>query len=560
MLRNMSRRKFPLLILPWLLCAVLPARAGFEYRMASGEKGMARCRDYDYNIVSFGNLTRLMSVTGDSKSEAEVGRARRAFGESARQAAELGLAVCLGTDEIQFPVAVYQQARARLATPDGKQLDLHQDAFWNLYREKYRQVLRELPQVAYVMVRTGENYADRSGGAIFGQMLADRQRPRGSEEWVGLMQRLINETRKVVVDECGRKLIWRTWDLGNGGFHSSVDLYDKVLAGVKERTGLILAVKFVQTDFWRYNDFNPTIGRGGVDQIVEFQCQREYEGKGAFPNYMGPEHAEAIRRLRDLGVKGVWSWHTGGGWGGPKLQSDRWVRLNVEATARLVQQPDADPRALAEQWAVREFGPTAAPTVAEIAMLSPSCVQKLIYVAPYARSHRGWLPSLNLMRDDIIRGDKSATAGIIKSLYDGSQQDLDEALREKTEAVDLARRMRTLLEGVEEAIVKERGAAVYRETHSSLVYLESLAEVVAPYVRGMFYYHHWKAGHAEAAAPARRELAQWRDAWQRYQTEVPKLPGAASLYRSQNSQDPSDTASAMSATCLRALADLGPER
>ena len=32
--------------------------------------------------------------------------------------------------------------------------------------------------------------------------------------------------------------------------------------------------------------FNPTLGIGRHRQIVEVQCQREYEGKGAYPNYV----------------------------------------------------------------------------------------------------------------------------------------------------------------------------------------------------------------------------------------------------------------------------------
>ena len=49
------------------------------------------------------------------------------------------------------------------------------------------------------------------------------------------MQHLINETRKVVVDEFGRTLIWRTWDLDNEGFHASNAVYDGILAGIENR-------------------------------------------------------------------------------------------------------------------------------------------------------------------------------------------------------------------------------------------------------------------------------------------------------------------------------------
>jgi hypothetical protein len=65
-----------------------------------------------------------------------------------------------------------------------------------------------------------------------------------------------------------------------------------------------------------------------VEQIIEFQAAREYEGKGAFPDYEGPEHAVAMRRAAAApGVKGAWIWNFGGGWGGPRAwrMIHRWT-------------------------------------------------------------------------------------------------------------------------------------------------------------------------------------------------------------------------------------------
>jgi hypothetical protein len=300
------------------------------------------------------------------------------------------------------------------------------------------------------------------------------------------------------------------------------------------------------------------IGRGNVRQIVEFQCAREYEGKGAFPNFIGPDHAAAIRKARELGACGVWVWDFGGGWGGPFLKSDRWVRLNVETTTQLAKNPHASPRDLAEQWAAKEFGPRSAPKIADMLMLSPDCVRKCIYIAPYAREHKGWMPSRNLMRDDIIRGERVLREnGGIKILYDGSKQSLNEALDEKADAVALAGRMREMFESVREDIVAERGERVYDESLSSLIYLEGLTKVMSHYVRGMFLYYHWQeTGDAASAAKAESELQDWRKAWADYQTSVPKLPGAATLYRSQTDQDPSTAPGAMADTCEAALRSL----
>ena len=368
------------------------------------------------------------------------------------------------------------------------------------------------------------------------------------------MQRLINETRAIVVDEFHRQLIWRTWDLGNYGLHANPEVYDRVLAGVRERAGLIFSVKFTQTDYWRYNDFNPTIGRGGVDQIIEFQCAREYEGKGAFPDYVGPEHAAAMRKVAATPrIRGVWIWDFGGGWGGPFLKSDRWVRANIYATARLAVDPELSARRLAEEWAAREFGPAAASKVAEMLMLSPEAVLRFRYIAPYARRNKGWLPSRNIMRDDIIRGGKD----VLLPLYEGSRDELAEALNEKLDAVRRVGRMRELFESARPQIVSAKGEQVYRESLHTIVSMESLAQVMANYVRGMFQYYRWQETHDEKTGrAARHELTEWRKAWTRYRNEIPKLDGVASLYRSLNSQKETDTAGAMADMCEQALAAL----
>jgi hypothetical protein len=243
-----------------------------------------------------------------------------------------------------------------------------------------------------------------------------------------------------------------------------------------------------------------------------------------------------MRKAAAIGVKGAWAWDFGGGWGGPILKSDRWVRLNIEATSRLAQNPGLSPHALAEEWAAKEFGVRASTKVADMLMLSSECVRKCMYIEAFARDHRGWKPSLNFMRDDIIRGE------VLKQLYDGSKNSLPEVFAEKEEAVAIATRMRSLFESSRDDIVAERGQRVYDESLSSLIYLQNLTEVVCHCVNGMFAYYQWEETHDPmSAVKAREELQAWSEAWKNYQADVPKLPGVASLYRSQNrTQNPKD--------------------
>jgi hypothetical protein len=536
----------------------------YDLRMGSGEKDFARYREYGYNVTTVGDLGKLGTydevapgaIAADSLLRQQIERNRMTFRQQCDEAAQAGLQVCIGTDEVTLPREVVERFKNDI-TRDAKNgvFNFESDKFWEIYRAKYREVMSAFPAVKFVMIRTGENYANTKTSDYTGRTVKEKN---FDDDYCKRMARLINETRQVVVDECGRTLIWRTWDLGNDGFHANPQVYDRVLAGVTERKGLVFAVKHVQTDFWRYNDFNPNIGRGGVEQIIEFQCSREYEGKGAFPNYLGELFATDMRRIRELGVRGVWIWNFGGGAAGPKLKNDRWSRANIDAAVRLRDNPELNPRAVAETWAAKEFGSSAAPKIAEMLLLSGECVRKMVYIEAYALKHKGWMPSRGLMRDDLIRGERQMRLhGGLHLIYTETKDQFDGVLQEKADALALARQMLALYDSAKADIVAERGDAVYQDARSSLLYLESLAEVMSHYIRGMFlYYRSLETRDAKDATQARTELEQWRVAWSRYNTDIPKLPGAATLYRSQYGDQTNDSEGAMADTCEKALKGL----
>jgi hypothetical protein len=544
-----------------LACGTVAAQT--PLMLGNGEKDFARYGEYGIRVVVNGDLNLLATydtvapglLPAGSDVRKDVEHARRSMKDICAKAAAQKLAICFSTDEAKFPVPVWEHLLKTAPERGSKnRIDLGSEEFWKFYRAKYREVLKAFPEVAYVMVRTGENYASHrktfAGQTIRGKKIDDT--------YFANMQRLINETRRLVVDEAGRKLIWRTWDLGNEGFHANTNVYDRIFAGVTNRTGLLVAVKHTQTDYWQYNDFNPCIGRGGLDQIIEFQCAREYEGKGAYPNYVGVEHGPDLRHAFASGAKGVWCWDFGGGWGGPLLKNDLWVRLNIYATTRLAQHPELTPEAVAQEWAAKQFGGKAAAGVTAALLKSHACVRKMLYIEPYAQQHRGWLSSRNLTRDDIIRGEKDLRGqGGIKVIYTEIKPRLDRALKEKLEAVELARQMRTTFENEREHIVAERGQTTFDEALTGFIYLEKLSRVMSSYVRGMFlFYRSQETKAATDAKAALEELTTWQHAWTDYRAEIPKLPGAATLYRSQCDQEETTTPGAMADTCEKALAAL----
>lgn len=79
-------------------------------------------------------------------------------------------------------------------------------------------------------------------------------------------------------------------------------------------------------------------------QIVEVECAREYEGKGAMPSYIAHgviegfsevAHPVGLRHMVDSGLlRGIWLWSSGGGWG------VRTSRSTAEGEGRHTRQQD----------------------------------------------------------------------------------------------------------------------------------------------------------------------------------------------------------------------------
>ncbi len=225
-----------------------------------------------------------------------------------------------------------------------------------LIRAQVREMFGQFEDFDGLVVRIGETYlhdAPFHQGAI---------QDKGSVEKtiIPLMQLL----REEVCVKLNKQLIFRTWR----SFDSELDPYRKVSRAVEPHENLIISIKHCEGDFHRGNPFSKIIGEGRHQQIVEVQCAREYEGKGAYPNYICKgviegfeEHAnmpaDAISSLRDWTEQtpelyaGIWTWTRGGGWDGPYITSEFWPDLNAWVMAQWANDPSQREEDLFNQYA-----------------------------------------------------------------------------------------------------------------------------------------------------------------------------------------------------------------
>lgn len=223
------------------------------------------------------------------------------------------------------------------------------------------QIFDRFPSLDGLVVRIGETYlqdAPYHQGAI-------EQKTNTVKTIIPLVQLL----RQEICVQRDKQLVFRTWM----SFDNNPAAYLAVDAAVAPHPNLFLAVKHCEGDFHRGNRFSRVIGLGRHRQIIEVQCAREYEGKGAYPNYVAhgviegfEEHLTGTNQagFNSVGAfarqsplfAGLWTWSRGGGWDGPYIQNELWCELNAWVLAQWARDPRQSEASVFHRFAKEKLG------------------------------------------------------------------------------------------------------------------------------------------------------------------------------------------------------------
>jgi len=238
--------------------------------------------------------------------------------------------------------------------------DINDTLTQRLLREELRMMFRDFPQLDGIVVRIGETYMQdapyHSGGI---------NNKTSSTVIIPLMQIM----REEVCVKLNKKVFFRTW----WSFDSNQTTYNEVSNAVEPHANLIFSVKHCEGDFHRGNPFSKVLGTGRHKQLVEVQCAREYEGKGAYPNYIAHGVIEGFEEYKNTMptapytslrqfyknsplFSGVWTWSKGGGWDGPYIQNDMWNELNTWVMLNWAKNPQKSETELFNQYASSVLG------------------------------------------------------------------------------------------------------------------------------------------------------------------------------------------------------------
>ena len=239
------------------------------------------------------------------------------------EAKQAGLLVFYHVDLIVLPKRILQSFKKDLCDPETGKISFDKPFTKKLHRHLFAEMFEQFPDVDGIITRVGENYLFDTPfhtGNTAVTYEGESHSPREISEFAQLIQFL----REEICEKYNRYLIHRTWDIQNNRFHSNPEFYLGVTDQIPPHRKLLFSIKHTHIDFHRYARWNPCLGKGKHRQVVEVQCQREYEGKGAYPNFSSsgvvdgfPEAGQSnnLRKfVKSPYFAGVLSWSRGCGW------------------------------------------------------------------------------------------------------------------------------------------------------------------------------------------------------------------------------------------------------
>ena len=413
-------------------------------------------------------------------------------------------------------------------------------------------MLRAFPDAAGIVLRFGDTDARRlphlAGNDIYSPHCARCSQLGRADRVV----RVIESAFDAVVAKRNKRLIVRAWNVRPGGFHDVQDLADRIakrLPGDAADDRLVLSFKFTHTDFWRYQRWNPSsLACHGRPILYELQCQREYEGKGAVPNWQVPLWRDGLTSSEESNAKhspdekiaglagackranvaGVMAWVRGGGWGGPFIQDETWIDANAYAAPRLAQDPSLTLETLALDWArVRlGFGEDLAQRIAQVLLHSADAARCAFYMGPFAAAKASpWHPAADWLSDDLL--DADACWRMIQHI---KPDQLAEVVEEKKQAAAQVEKDRNDLQHLASKLNEQN--KTLDKLINSLTYTLSLYETLRDLVAGLVAYRRYqsdpKRDHADTA---KQKLVEAQAHFNHHTQHCAQLPGTATPYR-----------------------------
>jgi hypothetical protein len=444
---------------------------------------------------------------GDETFRARHAAVRRAFFPLFDWTARRGMQVFLTTDMLTVTPPLARHLRRVAPAGSAVGIDASDPAVWQVYRAGLDELFDAMPSIGGLIIRFGE------GGNLYntaGWPYRSEVAVRDAKSLRAMLHGLLPffEGRQ-------KTLVLRSWTVGVGSIgrlHIDPAVYERVLGDI-DSPALVVSTKYTAGDFFSYLPLNPTLLTGRHRRLVELQARPEFEGFGAFPDFLGEEYARALRTIRAANPRlaGTYIYSQAGGplRAGPRMLYPfhgfwLWTDANVFVASHLATDPSADVRELARQWASERFGgdpvdQRVGDAVANMLIETRRAVLNGFYIRAFAEREVR-VPGLELpplmwiFEWDRVGGWHS----LLSLVYRGTRDAVDTSIAEGHEAAAIVRRQRELVRAAFAATPVTTTAAaappvghVREEALRSLEYQETLFDALAAWRQTFLNYYRW---------------------------------------------------------------------
>jgi hypothetical protein len=455
------------------------------------------------------------SVYGaDETFRARHAAVRRAFGPLFEWTAQRGMQVFLTADMLTVTPPLARHLRRLAPDASAVAIDTSDPAVWQVYRAGLDELFDSMPAISGLVVRFGE------GGNLYntiGWPYRSEMAVRNAKSLRAMLQGLLP-----IFESRQKTLVLRSWTVGIGSIgrlHTDPKIYETVLGDI-DSPALVVSTKYTAGDFFSYLPLNPTLMTGRHRRVVELQARPEFEGFGAFPDFLGDEYARALRTFRAANPRLVGT-YIFSQFGGPLRAGPRmlyplhgfwlWTDANVFAASHLATDPDADVRDLARRWARARFG-NGGDAIANMLIETRRAVREGFYIRAFAEREVR-VPGLELpplmwiFEWDRVGGWHS----LLSLVYLGTRDAVDASVAEGHEAAAIVRRQHEQLRAVFADVGAAQCAQVCDDALRSLEYQATLFEALAAWRQTFLGYYRW-LDTGDAAA-----WSQWRAGRQQFE-------------------------------------------
>ena len=363
-----------------------------------------------------------------------------------------GLMTMSHIDLFVLPKLLVEKYRDEICDENGK-ISIFKEKTKEIHRKMFDEMFEKF-DIDGLVIRVGETYLFDTPFHVGNGAVRYDNIENEKETFVELINFLVQE----VCHKHGKFLIFRTWDLFNDKFHADLDYYLDITDKIEPCDKLIFSIKHTALDFWRNVKFNPCIGKGKHRQVVEVQCQREYEGKGAYPMYVmngvinGFKENKVKIGLKDIVdnplICGVYTWSRGGGWNGPYIQNEFWCDINAYVISQYANNLKLNEKEIfikytKEQMGMDEYNSN---KFYELCLKVEDAVLHGRYISKYDESlNEIVMPSANWLRDDDIGGLRQ-----LNTVFDYIEENnfVDDVLEEKKYSVKLWEEIKQIFETI----------------------------------------------------------------------------------------------------------------